>query len=181
MFSFLLALLAISVLGHANTPLPQGPPPVSHSDCPSGAAGGFLSSPGSFKHANTTILSATWIPGGSNVTITGGQTVCGSFFVTSVDIYRIIANITTSSRSSTLSEIWLPNSTIWTSRILSTGGGGFSGCVDYSDMAYTTSKGFVATGDNGGHDGDTAEFFAGNDDVLIDFSYRAYVTYLYHL
>ncbi|KAF1955040.1 tannase and feruloyl esterase [Byssothecium circinans] len=127
----------------------------------------------SLHHPKTVVLSAERILAGSNVTVTGGQLLCQSFFLTTIEVCRVIGNITTSNRSSTLAEFWLPNLSEWTGRVLSTGGGGLGGCIDYDRMAYTTSLGFAATGDNGGHDGYSGEAFGGNDDVVIDFSYRA--------
>lgn len=47
--------------------------------------------------------------------------------------------------------------------------------VEYDNMAYTTSMGFAATGDNSGHNGNTTDGrpFLNNPDVIIDFAYRA--------
>lgn len=59
----------------------------------------------SLKLAHTTIISATALTANAAVAITGGQTACGSSFTPTVNICRGVANITTSSQSTTLSEI----------------------------------------------------------------------------
>lgn len=130
---------------------------------------------------------------------------CQGSVVAEVDVCRVVANIGTSYRSSTYFELWLPSGseTSWNGRFLSTGTGGLSGCgcylplipvkrkilivssrsilmllllgVEYDNMAYTTSMGFAATGDNSGHNGNTTDGrpFLNNPDVIIDFAYRA--------
>lgn len=128
---------------------------------------------------NATVLSSDYIPANTNITIGGGQGLyCQNYTTPIVDICRVTVNITTSNRSSTYTEIWLPSgaaNSSWNGRFLSTGGGGLNGCVDYNNIAYTTSLGFAATGDNGGHDGNAGNgtAFLNNADVVIDFSYRA--------
>ncbi|KAH7381088.1 Tannase/feruloyl esterase [Cadophora sp. MPI-SDFR-AT-0126] len=128
----------------------------------------------SLKLTNTTIISATALAANAAQAITGGQTACGAAsFMPSVNICRVVANISTSSQSTTLSEIWLPDSNLWTGRLLATGGGGLGGCIDYGGMAYTTAMGFAVTGTNGGHDGYSGASFGLNNDIILDFSYRS--------
>lgn len=45
--------------------------------------------------------------------------------------------------------------------------------VHTEDLAYATAHGFAAVGTNNGHAGTTGVQFLNNDDVVIDFSYRA--------
>lgn len=45
--------------------------------------------------------------------------------------------------------------------------------VDYASMAYTAQNGFASVGTNNGHNGSSGIQFLNNEDVVIDFSYRA--------
>lgn len=45
--------------------------------------------------------------------------------------------------------------------------------VDYASMAYTAQNGFASVGTNNGHNGTSGIQFLNNEDVVIDFSYRA--------
>lgn len=145
----------------------------ANADCPS-LASGFK-----FKDLNATVLSSTYIPAWSNVTIGGGQGLnCQNYTVPEVDLCRVIVNVTTTYRSSSYIEVWLPSGTgngSWNGRFLSTGGSGLSGCVDYDAMTYTTSLGFASTGDNSGHDGSVGNGkpFFNNSDIVVDFAWRA--------
>lgn len=147
-------------------------PAFAEGDCPS------LASTLKFDDLNASVISSTYITAYTNVTIEGGQDVCYNYTVPEVDVCRVTVNVTTSYRSSSFIEVWLPTSSkedAWNGRFLSTGGSGLSGCVDYDSMVYTTSLGFAATGDNSGHNGTSADGskFFNNSDVVIDFSYRA--------
>lgn len=46
--------------------------------------------------------------------------------------------------------------------------------MHYEDLAYATANGFAAVGTNNGHDGTTGVQFLNNDEVVTDFSFRAY-------
>lgn len=45
--------------------------------------------------------------------------------------------------------------------------------VDYSTMAYTAQNGFASVGTNNGHNGTSGIQFLNNEDVVIDFAWRA--------
>lgn len=60
-----------------------------------------------------------------------------------------------------------------TGRFLSIGNGGLGGCIQYADLAYTTSYGFASVGANNGHNGTSGEAFYNNDDIVADFAYRS--------
>ena len=60
-----------------------------------------------------------------------------------------------------------------TGRFLSIGNGGLSGCIQYGDLAYTTSFGFASVGANNGHNGTSGEAFLNNPDIVADFAYRS--------
>jgi feruloyl esterase len=114
----------------------------------------------------------------------------------SVDICRIALNISTSSRSYVLAELWLPEA--WDGRSLATGNGGIDGCTKYegknmfptgiskttansqsSDINYGAKHGFASIGSNNGHSGTTGASFLHNDDVLEDYAYRSCVSLAY--
>ena len=82
-----------------------------------------------------------------------------------------LCTLSTSSRSGISMEAWLPRN--WTGRFLSTGNGGISGCIQYEDMAYTSSLGFATVGANNGHNGTGGTAFLNNPDVVADFGYRS--------
>ncbi len=56
---------------------------------------------------------------------------------------------------------------------IGTGNGGVSGCIQYTDMAYTAGLGFATVGANNGHNGTTGEAFLNNPDVIHDFASRS--------
>ncbi|KAI9740282.1 MAG: Tannase and feruloyl esterase [Cirrosporium novae-zelandiae] len=122
---------------------------------------------------NTIVISSEHVIAGSNITMTGGQTVCQITQKVDANVCRVALNVTTSSSSSNLVEVWLPDNQSWNGRFISTGNGALKGCIQYDDLSYTTSMGFATTGDNGGHDGGTGEPFLNNNEVVLDFSWRA--------
>lgn len=134
-----------------------------------------------FNELNATIIASDYVTAGTIIHINGtspGQALnCLNTTTPQIDVCRVVVNVTTSYRSSSYVEVWLPsgNSSSWNGRSLSTGNGGLNGCVAYADMVYTTSLGFAATGDNGGHDGNSGNGapFLDNNDVVLDFSYRS--------
>ncbi len=48
----------------------------------------------------------------------------------------------------------------------------FSG-IKYPDLAYGSAHGFATLGTNNGHNGASARAMLNNEDVIIDYSYRA--------
>jgi hypothetical protein len=64
--------------------------------------------------------------------------------VVTSDMCRVAMYISTSYRSGLTLEAWLP--TNWTRRFLTAGNGGVSGCLQYTDLAYTAGLGFATVG-----------------------------------
>ncbi|OJJ48681.1 hypothetical protein ASPZODRAFT_24287 [Penicilliopsis zonata CBS 506.65] len=87
------------------------------------------------------------------------------------DLCRIALDVSTSNLSSVVLELWLPRN--WTGRFLATGNGGIDGCIKYEDLAYGAAHGFAVVGSNNGHNGTSGRAFYQNEDVVIDFSWRA--------
>lgn len=65
------------------------------------------------------------------------------------------------------------HSSNYSSRFLSTGNGGLNGCVQYDDIAYTSSLGFASVGANNGHNGTSGGAFYNQPEVVEDFAYRS--------
>ncbi|KFY94205.1 hypothetical protein V500_03374 [Pseudogymnoascus sp. VKM F-4518 (FW-2643)] len=123
---------------------------------------------------NVTVNFANFVPAGTNLSFTQDFNLssCGypSAVVTS-DMCRVAMYVATSYRSGITLEAWLP--TNWTGRFLSTGNGGVSGCIQYTDLAYTAGLGFATVGANNGHNGTRGYAFADNSDVVEDFAIRS--------
>lgn len=102
---------------------------------------------------DVTVQFSSYLPVGSNITLGGyGTDDCGeSSQVVTADLCRLAMYVATSNRSGITLEAWLP--TNWTGRFLSTGNGGVSGCIQYSDLAYASGHGFATVGANNGHNG----------------------------
>lgn len=141
--------------------------------------------------ANATINAHELILAGQTILYPSNDPTCNRPNQTvSVDLCRIALNITTSSRSNVLSEIWLPSN--WTGRFLATGNGGIDGCTKYegiffalivvhllkvglTDINYGAKYGFATVGSNNGHNGTGGTSFLNNDEVLQDYVFRAWV------
>ncbi|KAF5366742.1 hypothetical protein D9758_006548 [Tetrapyrgos nigripes] len=129
---------------------------------------------------NATIRFAEFVTQGTNLTLTDSDqhpscvaepAFPGSLIIRA-DVCRISLDVQTSGRSGIRMEAWLPRN--WTGRFLSTGNGWIGGCIQYVDMAYTSSLGFATVGTNNGHDdGYSGRSFLNNSDVLEDFVYRS--------
>lgn len=118
------------------------------------------------------VLSTQFVEQGTNLTFPNGDSTCGRpGQAVSVNLCRVVLNVTTSARSGFRMEAWLPEK--WSGRFLSTGNGGLGGCIQYEDIHYAASLGFAAVGTNNGHDRMSGEPFLNNPDIVEDFAYRA--------
>ncbi|KAF2475507.1 putative feruloyl esterase [Lindgomyces ingoldianus] len=120
-----------------------------------------------------------YLPAGSviNHTADGTNETCSLFASPTslpVNICRLALKAATSNSSSIILETWLPEN--WSGRFLSTGNGGLSGCIQYSDIAYATKFGFAAVGANNGHNGTSGGAFFHQPEVLKDFVWRSLYT-----
>ncbi|KAI0407403.1 tannase and feruloyl esterase [Xylaria palmicola] len=88
-----------------------------------------------------------------------------------VDLCRVALSVPTSARSGFVMELWMPET--WGGRTLATGNGGLDGCIKYEDIAYGATNGFSTFGTNNGHNGTSGQAFYQNEDVVLDFSWRA--------
>lgn len=123
---------------------------------------------------NATVAFSQYVTAGTNISLPDNPETCTRpFTIPPVDICRVVLSVATSSRSSTRIEAWLPQASNWTGRVLSTGNGGISGCIQFEDLGYGASLGFATLGSNGGHDGMTGVPFLDNEDVVADFAWRS--------
>ncbi|KAH8660651.1 Tannase/feruloyl esterase [Tricladium varicosporioides] len=121
---------------------------------------------------NATVNALEYVRAGTTLQFPLNDPTCNRANQTvSVDVCRIALNITTSSRSSVISEVWLPGT--WSGRFLATGNGGIDGCTKYEDMNYGVKYGFATVGSNNGHNGTSGLAFLHNDEVLQDYVWRA--------
>ena len=130
----------------------------------------------SLDFPNATVVVIEYHNSQSSLTLPGVAASCdvstpGAVNATT-DLCRVVLDINTTSSSSVIVEGWLPSS--WNSRLVGTGGGGISGCVDYATLMYTASFGFASFGTNGGHNGSSGyELFINKPEVKNDFGWRA--------
>jgi feruloyl esterase len=121
---------------------------------------------------NGNVYFSEFVAAGTNLSLSDSDPTCGPFsIVVPADICRVALSVATSNRSGLNMEAWLPSN--WTGRFLSGGNGGLNGCVDYANLAYTSSLGFASVGTNNGHNGTSGKPFLNNPDVVEDFAYRA--------
>ncbi|KAG9623100.1 putative ferulic acid Esterase/Feruloyl esterase precursor, partial [Aureobasidium melanogenum] len=132
----------------------------------------------SFPDQQVYVVDCEDITAGTALTLPNGPSNCNGGSV-QIDLRRVTLNVVTSYASSNYVEVWLPNGQdAWNGRFMATDNKGLSGCPSYDDMIYTSSLGFSVVGDNGGHNnteylGMDAQQFLNNNELVIDWSYRA--------
>ena len=140
------------------------------------ASMGFLAGP--LEGATCESLSNVVLPNG---TITmAAEVPAGSFklpsgpsdgFARLQSFCRVAVTLKPSVRSNIQMEVWLP-STGWNGRLIVLGNGSFAGTINYSGLANRLVEGYAMASTDTGHTGDASNTFI-NEDVLIDYSYRA--------
>jgi len=86
---------------------------------------------------------------------------------------RVVLTARPSSDSDIKIEVWLPAAGAWNGKLLGVDNGGFSGTIDYGDLATGVRRGYAAVGTDTGHTGDQMEFGEGHPEKVIDWSFRA--------
>jgi feruloyl esterase len=84
---------------------------------------------------------------------------------------RVAVTLKPTPRSDIKAEVWMP-ATAWNGKLQVVGNGGFAGTVGFAAMANAVAAGYASASTDTGHTGAAANTFA-NDDVLVDFAYRA--------
>jgi feruloyl esterase len=115
---------------------------------------------------NTTITSAT--------PYAKGDTVIGST-VAPADLCRVVGNSKPGQNSNINFEVWIPTASTWNGKYQQVGNGGFAGSIQYAAVANAVSRGYAAASTDDGTSGPPtgAPAFIGNNDVLLDYGYRA--------
>lgn len=88
---------------------------------------------------NATVLNATHVSAGSNITTPKGS--CQQTAIVSSAVCRVQVNVTTSPSSSVRFEAWLPDEDKWFGRFLGLGNGGLDGC-GYSFALFLINSNF---------------------------------------
>ncbi|KAH8886604.1 tannase and feruloyl esterase [Thozetella sp. PMI_491] len=121
---------------------------------------------------NAELKEHSFVSSGTNLTFPNHDATCNRpSQIVLADLCRVALHIPTSSRSNVVLELWLPEA--WNGRLLTVGNGGLDGCVHYEDLAYASTHGFAVVGTNNGHNGTSGIQFLNNEDVVIDFAWRA--------
>jgi len=84
---------------------------------------------------------------------------------------RVAVTLKPAPRSDIKAEVWLPANG-WNGKLQVVGNGGFAGTISYPAMATALAAGYAAASTDTGHTGPAANTFV-NEDVLVDFAYRA--------
>ena len=84
---------------------------------------------------------------------------------------RVAVTLKPTPRSDIKAEVWMPASG-WNGKLQVVGNGGFAGTIGFAAMANAVAAGYASASTDTGHTGPAANTFA-NDDVLVDFAYRA--------
>ncbi|KAK6335101.1 Tannase and feruloyl esterase [Orbilia javanica] len=128
-----------------------------------------------FSAADTDILLASYVTEGTTMDFPHSVgTGCALSSTSLADMCRLRLNVTTSTTSSVIVEVFMP--TDWSSkgeRFLMTGNGGLGGCIQYPDMTYGTKLGFAVVGHDNGHAGLSGLPFLNRPEVITDYSWRA--------
>jgi feruloyl esterase len=84
---------------------------------------------------------------------------------------RVAVTLKPAPKSDIKAEVWLPASG-WSGKLQVVGNGGFAGTISYPAMATALAAGYATASTDTGHTGPASNTFA-NEDVLVDFAYRA--------
>ncbi|KAJ7462071.1 Tannase/feruloyl esterase [Mycena latifolia] len=131
----------------------------------------FRSLPAIPESINASLTKVHYYPAGTLFNETDPNT---SLTSTSFKAFcRVQINITTSSTSSAVSEIWLPDS--WSGIFWGTGNGASGGGLNWNDLGYVAvNHGFAGHATNGGHSSNGSSGVAfQNPETLTDWDYRA--------
>ena len=113
-------------------------------------------------------------------TITLAQSVAAGAVVTGttkapVGLCRVAGTIKPGPQSNVKFEVWIPTDGSWNGKYQQIGNGGFAGSINAATIANGVSRGYATAGTDDGTSGPPsgAPAFIGNNDVLLDYGYRA--------
>jgi feruloyl esterase len=131
-----------------------------------------------FPNLPATVNIAKFLPANSTIdhTAEGLNATCAAYpsrlaLPIPVNICRLQLKVATSEASSTVVEVWLPET--WSGRFLSVGNGGFAGCIEYQDLINGVSYGFASAATDNGHEGTSGGAWFHQPEVLKDFVWRS--------
>lgn len=107
-----------------------------------------------------------------------GQTVTGTTSAPA-GLCRVAGTVKPGPKSNVKFEVWLPTDGSWNGKYQQVGCGGFCGAIQYGAVATAVSRGYAAASTDDGTSGNPpsvpagAPSFIGNNDVLLDYGYRA--------
>jgi len=107
-------------------------------------------------------------------TYTAGQIVTGTIKAP-VGLCRVAGTIKPGQNSNVRFEVWIPTDGTWNGKYQQVGNGGFAGSIQFAAVANATSRGYAAASTDDGTSGPPpgAPAFIGNNDVLLDYGFRA--------
>lgn len=86
---------------------------------------------------------------------------------------RVVAVAKPTSDSVINFEVWIPNQHYWNTDFEGVGNGGYTGAIQYSEMAQAVKRGFATASTDTGHTGADLSFAAGHPEKIVDWGYRA--------
>jgi feruloyl esterase len=107
-----------------------------------------------------------------------GQTVTGTTSAPA-GLCRVAGTVKPGPKSNVKFEVWIPTDGSWNGKYQQVGCGGFCGAIQYAAVARAVSRGYAAASTDDGTSGNPpsvpagAPAFIGNNDVLLDYGYRA--------
>jgi Tannase and feruloyl esterase len=111
-------------------------------------------------------------------TYSAGDTVVGTTEAPT-DLCRVAGTVKPGPESNVKFEVWIPTDGSWNGKYQQVGCGGFCGAIQYGAVANAVSRGYAAASTDDGTSGNPpavpsgAPAFIGNNDVLLDYGYRA--------
>ena len=123
-------------------------------------------------------LAKAAIPG---VSITSSDEVASGQFthsgsdkvLASPSFCRVVAIATPTPDSVIHFEVWIPTGAQWNHELLGVGNGGYTGAIQYAELADAVRRGFAGASSDTGHTGADLAFAAGHPEKIIDWGYRA--------
>jgi feruloyl esterase len=86
---------------------------------------------------------------------------------------RVIAVAKPTSDSVINFEVWIPSVTDWNHNFEGVGNGGYTGAIQYGELADALKRGFATASTDTGHTGTDLTFAAGHPEKIADWGYRA--------
>ncbi len=120
--------------------------------------------------AETTILSATVLPGGPFTLPARANAPPGATpkpVVLPVRC-RVVARISPAINF----EVWMPESN-WNGKFQAVGGGGFAGVISYGAMTTALNRGYATASTDTGHSTPGGSWALGHPELIVDFAHRA--------